>query len=356
MLVWTLVIVLTVIACGSLLYAGRIGAVNAAPADSAAADRAHHRSLLDEIDREEADGQLSAENAKAARAELARDVLRARRSEKGVQQARGFSLPVMALAVVAIAGLSIGTYALIGNPSLPDAPLAERPSPNALPPEVAAAVSKIEAQLLKTPDDVRGWQMLGPVYMRVGRYEDAINAYRRIRALVGETPDTDTDLAEALSFANNGVPTTEALSLLQKAAAADPSHVRSRFYLAGEAMRQNDFARATELWKQVIALSDGSESWRPAADQALAMAEARLSTAGNAEAQGQMIAGMAEGLATRLASDGGTIAEWTRLVRAYIVLDDRQKAQKAYDDAKVAYPDATARADLDAFAKQNGLE
>ena len=82
-----------------------------------------------------------------------------------------------------------------------------------------------------------------------------LHAYRRILALSGETPDADTDLAEALSLANNGVPTAEALSLLEKAAAADPKHVRSRFYLAGEAMRQNDFARAEKLWKEVIALS-----------------------------------------------------------------------------------------------------
>ena len=52
-----------------------------------------------------------------------------------------------------------------------------------------------------------------------------------------------------------------------------------------------------------------------------------------------MISGMVEGLASRLASDGGTVAEWTQLVRAFTVLEQTDRAQKAYDDAKAAYPD-----------------
>ncbi len=356
MLVWTLVIALTVIACGSLLYAGRAGAVNATPADPQAPERSHHKKLLAEIDREEADGQLSAEDAVAARAELARDVLRIDREAGTDRQTRRFSLPFAGLVVVVIAGLSFGTYAFLGNPSLPAAPLVSRSAPNAMPPEIAAAVEKVEAQLAKSPDDLRGWQVVGPVYLRIGRYHDAVNAYRRILDLAGATPDTETDLAEALSLANGGMPSAEAISLLQKAADADPNHVRSRFYLAGEAMRRNEFTRAEKLWTEVLALSDGTENWRSAAEQSLRMAQAGASTEGDSEAQNQMITGMVEGLAARLADSGGTVAEWTRLVRAYTVLGDTEMAQQAYDDAKAAYPDAAARTDLDALAKQNGLE
>lgn len=356
MLVWTLVIAVAVIASGALFYAGRAGTVNATTSDVQAAERAHHKNLLAEIDRAEADGHLSAGDAVAARAELARDVLRSKQGKGVVSVERRFSPVLAGVVVLGIAVLSVGTYALIGSPTLPDTPLAGRSALSSIPPEIASAIEKVEAQMLKTPDDVRGWQVLAPVYMRAGRYADAVSAYRRILTLAAETPDADTDLAEALSMANGGVPDAEAISLFEKAAAADAKHVRSRFYLAGEAMRANDFARAETLWTEVIALSDGTESWRPAADQALKMAEAGLSTTGDPEAQSQMISGMVEGLASRLAADGGTVAEWTQLVRAYIVLMDIDKAQKAYDDAKAAYPNPSVRTDLDALAKQNGLE
>jgi cytochrome c-type biogenesis protein CcmH len=355
MLVWTLVIAVAVIACGALFYAGRAGAVNAKTSDVPAAERVHHKNLLVEIERAEADGRLSAEDAVAARTELARDVMRAREKENNAPPRR-FSPALAGAVVLGMAVLSVGVYSLIGQPTLPGAPLSARAVPSTIPPEVAAAIEKVEAQMARTPEDVAGWRVLAPVYMRAGRYADAANAFRRVLTLAQETPDADTDLAEALSMANGGVPDAEAMSLLEKAAAADPRHVRSRFYLAGEAMRQNDFERAERLWAEVVALSDGTESWLPAADQALKMAEAALSTANDPEAQDQMISGMVEGLAARLDSDGGTVAEWTQLVRAFIVLGQTDRAQKAYDDAKTAYPDARVRADLDALAKQNGLE
>ena len=355
MLFWTLVIAVTLIASAALFYAGRAGAVNAVAGGSADAERAHHQSLLTEIDREEADGQLSPDDAAAARAELARDVMRQAEARSKSQSVRAFSPIIAGVTIVAVAAIGIGTYALIGNPGLPSAPLASRSTGLEMPEEVADAVAKVEAQLELSPDDVHGWQVLGPVYMRVGRYDDAVNAYRRIIALAGATADTQTDLAEALSLANNGMPDSEAITLLEQAAKADPTHVRSRFYLASEASRRSDFQRAATLWEEVLALSDGTEAWRPAAEQALSMAQAGASTQGDAAAQDEMISGMVEGLAARLDADGGTIQEWTQLVRAFIVLGETERAQKAYDEAKSAYPDSAARTGLDALAKQNGL-
>ena len=50
-----------------------------------------------------------------------------------------------------------------------------------------------------------------------------------------------------------------------------------------------------------------------------------------------MIAGMVEGLAERLAADGGSAAEWSRLIRAYMVLGEQQKAREALAAAEAAY-------------------
>lgn len=356
MLVWILVIVVTVIACGALFYAGRGDAVNSRASDAGDAERLHHKALLAEIARAEADGKLAAADAVTARAELAREILSRKPETTAEPPARPFSPRLAGVAVALVAAFAIGAYGLLGTPALPGAPLAGRSDPNAVPPEVVAAIAKVEAQLLKTPEDVRGWQVLAPVYLRAGRFADAVNAYRRIVALAGETADAQTDLAEALAYANGGTAPPEALSLLEKAAAADPGHVRSRFLLAGDALARGDFERAKALWSEIVGLAKGTEAWLPAAREGLAMAEAGASTGGDQIARNDMIAGMVEGLAARLAGEGGTLAEWTRLVRAYSVLGDRDKAQKAYDDARAAYPDTTSRGELDALAGANGLE
>src|SRR5690606_3122842 len=91
-----------------------------------------------------------------------------------------------------------------------------------------------------------------------------------------------------------------------------------------------------------------------AAQQGLAVAQndgMAPATAQEAEMIGQMVTG----LAARLASEGGSIEEWTQLLRAYLVLGDMEQAQTTYDDAVTAYPKTFDRGDIDALALGAGL-
>jgi cytochrome c-type biogenesis protein CcmH len=72
--------------------------------------------------------------------------------------------------------------------------------------------------------------------------------------------------------------------------------------------------------------------------------------------QAVAIRGMVEGLSERLAADGGTLDEWTRLVRSRLVLNEKDKAQAAYDAARVAHPEAANRVELDGLAREAGLK
>ena len=72
--------------------------------------------------------------------------------------------------------------------------------------------------------------------------------------------------------------------------------------------------------------------------------------------QKAMIEGMVSRLAQRLAAQGGGVDEWGRLIRAYTVLHQDDKARAALADAKKALaPDAGAVASLDALARELGL-
>jgi cytochrome c-type biogenesis protein CcmH len=52
--------------------------------------------------------------------------------------------------------------------------------------------------------------------------------------------------------------------------------------------------------------------------------------------RGDMIRGMVARLAGKLKEDGNDLAGWQRLLRAYMVLGERDKAQTAAADAKKA--------------------
>jgi len=69
-----------------------------------------------------------------------------------------------------------------------------------------------------------------------------------------------------------------------------------------------------------------------------------------------MIGAMVARLANRLAQQGGSADEWTRLVRAYTVLKQTDKAQQALSSARKALAaDPAALANLDSTAKTLGL-
>ena len=59
--------------------------------------------------------------------------------------------------------------------------------------------------------------------------------------------------------------------------------------------------------------------------------------------RGAMIRGMVERLAGRLKQDGNDVEGWLRLVRAYMVMGDRDKAKDAVIDARQAVANDTER-------------
>lgn len=357
MVFWILVIIVTAIACAALYYAARGRAVNASAPVIPDLTTAHFRLQLSEIEADAASGRLGEAEAVAARGELARELLhlhgeQARKSGAGAKR-RNVLLP---LSVVLVAVVALGAYSFLGSPQLPSLPLATRPDASPSQINLDDAILRIEAQLAKTPDDLRGWTVIAPAYMQQGRFADAGRAYRRIIELGGPTADSETDLGEALMMANGGSAEGEPLALFRSAAARDKAHVRSRYYLASEATGTGDYENAVALWNELLALAAGDEPWVGAARSGLAMAEAGLQGGTQALPDAAAIEGMVEGLATRLASEGGTIEEWARLVRSRLVLGQTEAAQAEYDAARRAYPDAAVRTELDVLAADNGLQ
>jgi cytochrome c-type biogenesis protein CcmH len=349
-LFWLLAIAVTAVACAALYYAaaGRTVNASAGPVDDATS--AHYRLQLREIEGDITAGRLGEAEGVAARGEMARELIRLK-GEKHPSAGDGAMKPALLFAVAATAVLAFGAYTLLGNPDLPSAPLADRPASEMT---LDEAVARIEAQLTVTPGDLRGWQAIGPAYMQLARFAEAERAYRRIIELDGANADRETDLAEAIMMKQGGSVVGEPMALLQSAAARDARHVRSRFYLAGEATRLGEYQSAIAQWTELIALATGDEPWLATARGGLAAATAGLNGETALPDESDIVA-MVEGLSARLDAQGGTVAEWTQLVRSRLVLGQLELAQSAYDAARAAYPDAGVRTGLDVLAADNGL-
>ncbi len=100
---------------------------------------------------------------------------------------------------------------------------------------------RIELHLASNPNDARGFEVIAPAYMRLGRFQDAAFAYRRVIAISGETAERLSDLGEALIAAQkNGIVSAEPRNAFLKAVALDPSFAKARFYIALAAEQDGD--------------------------------------------------------------------------------------------------------------------
>ena len=106
-------------------------------------------------------------------------------------------------------------------------------------------------------------------------------------------------------------------------------------------------ADAASIWRAMLEKAPASAPWRSFVEAALARAGgAPMPTPSNEAVaaakdmsetdRNAMIRGMVDRLAARLHQNGDDVEGWLRLVRAYMVLGDADKAKAASSDARQA--------------------
>ena len=189
--------------------------------NAADADIAVYKDQLKEVAADAARGTLAPGEAEAARAEIARRLLRS--SAAGTKPAvsepasrHRFARPVYVITSIALPVLSLALYLTYGAPGLPGQPLSERLAEAVGADKPNDLVAKVEARLRDHPEDGTGWDVIAPVYYAMGRYADAAGAYSNALRLVGETPERLQGFANARIRAENGIVPEDARKALER--------------------------------------------------------------------------------------------------------------------------------------------
>lgn len=310
--------------------------------DSLAFARNFYRDRQTALEEQLAAGEIDQASFDAAVAEQGRRLLAIAKTKDGAASGRAavtrrkFAALIM---LVAVPLCGIGLYLKMGRPGMPDVPLASRQvAPKDF--DIATAIERIEAHLAKNPDDVRGYEVVAPVYMKSGRFDDAAKAWRRVIDLAGETSQRQADLAEALVASGNGVINAEARKAFEAALKLEPGMPRARYYLALASEQDGKKDEAIQgLEKLMAELPEspakariGAEIGRikgiPSGDAADAIA------AMPDKERAQAISGMVDSLETRLFSAGGDAGEWQKLLRAQLVLGQKDRAKASLERAR----------------------
>ena len=349
MLLWIVMAVLTAAASLSVLMPLYRGGRSERPAGEA--KLSIYRDQLNEVDRDRDRGLIADSEAEAARTEIARRLLRAGDAAavegSAASEASRKVAAVVAVLVLPLAALAF--YLFVGSPELPDRPLAGRLEAPLEEQDVGALIARVEAHLATNPEDGRGWELLGPVYARLGRYDDAVRAFSNTLRILGPTAEREADVGEAITRAGGNVVTAEARAAFERARALDATAIRPRFYLAVALDQEGRKDEAIAAWRDILTGAPPDAPWAVVAREALArLGASPPATSGPsaedieaaealpAEDRLAMIEGMVASLAARLDADPSDAAGWARLVRSYIVLDRKDEARAALTEAQQA--------------------
>jgi len=340
-----------------------------------------YRDQLQEIAADQSRGVLSAGEAEAAKLEVSRRLLAsAARAERAEPQASTSRVPqesrhaTIALATAfAIPVLTLGLYLAHGSPGVPSNPFAARTDAAMEQAALANVISQVEARLRQDPEQGKGWEAIAPVYLKLGRFRDAANAYANAARLNGDSVPLLAGRAESAMLASDGVVTEEARVAYEKILALEPGRIEPRFWLAMAKEQDGKLADALAAYKALLADAAVDASYRPPLMMRVQEVTARIAAVqGNApgptaadmaaaaklapEQRSQMIAQMVDGLAQRLKSNGRDLPGWLRLLNAYAVLDRKDDARAALAEARRNFDgDAGALAELAKAATTLGL-
>ena len=360
-----------------------------------------YKDQLAEIEREKEQGLIDEAEANLARVEIERRILAAAGETQELQQnppTRWHYHAVTGVAAIVILG-SVGLYATIGQPGYFLAqPQIQSTAQNQIAQQTGAAqpaqqtaqtgnereqvealVTRLEQRMKDNPDDADGWRVLGWSYYNTGRYQKAVDAYRRGVELQKDNPTIRALYGEALVKAADGQVTDEALQTFEKVLALNPSDERGRFFKGMAKEQRGDNQGAIDEWMELYKLAPADAEWasdlrariEQVAAQAgidvkerLAEAKSNRDTAKQAAAQlphpqtaargpsaedienakqmstddqQAMVRGMVDGLASRLESSPNDPDGWIMLIRSHIALNEQEKARAALERANKAF-------------------
>jgi cytochrome c-type biogenesis protein CcmH len=283
----------------------------------------------------------------------------------------------VAIAVAALVPLlTLALYLAHGSPDLPSYPMAGRAQFPLEQANVAELIAKVEARLREHPEDGQGWDVIAPIYFKLGRFREAAAAYANAARIEGETMRRLAGFAESAVLAADGIVGEEARLTFEKILQREPGRPEPRFWLALAKEQDGRLADALADYKRLLSEASAEVPWRQTVEGRIAEVSRRIAGTDNVapsgsgptaadvaaaqglspEARAGMIAQMVDGLAERLKRDGRDLAGWQRLINAYAVLGRGQDARTALADARRNFTaDEKALAELATLAKTLGL-
>jgi|GEM_PF-341038 len=358
------------------------------PVDSVSSDIEIYKNQLGEIDADLKRGLIDEESAQEARLELSRNILAAEKevSKSAFVGNRSFAMRVIiSLGILLVPIITIGVYALTGNPSVESHPFSELMNANPATLSPSETLVRTEALFARNPENGKLADELSSAYLVAGRFQDAVNTYVEALRLNGDSAPRLVGYGMALAGYNGGTINDDALKSFEKAAKLAPDDFYPRLFIAEASRQAGKPKEAADGLQEFLDRSPKNSPWRPRVEELIgqlreqaatpqqlpssdakdgdvtknanAAKEAKAGKDGSAAIEGvspEMISQMVNGLAERLQKQPDDLDGWKMLVHSWLVLKDKEKAKAALTDGSKKLPHDKA-VELLAYGKSEGL-
>ena len=359
------------------------------------ADLNFYKSQLSEVEKDIAKATIAPEEAEQIKVEISRRILKNKNQSllKFSSQSTNSRLKFTIILGVFTIFLSLGLYSSLGNLGYFDFPQKNRiesakllketrPSQqeawdaisdaktiNTPEGEMGEIITKLRKISQERPNDITGLRYLMRTEASLNNFENAAIAQMSLVKQLGEQVSTEDlyQLAELMVISLNGYVSPEAEALFRKVLSEDNDNGGALYYLGLMYANLDRPDLAFEIWRKLLKKGPDSALWVPLIREQImevawragknryelppktkiaptgpTQADIEASDEMTSEERQEMISNMVEGLANRLASEGGTSEEWARLIKALSVLGDSGRAKKIWAEALVIYNNSPA--------------
>jgi cytochrome c-type biogenesis protein CcmH/NrfG len=182
---------------------------------------------------------------------------------------------------------SVGLYTLVGEPDALNLAPASSSVPTVAPPQldlsqgvgqaqIETMVARLAQRLKSQPQDVKGWRMLAKSYETLGRFDDAVKAYKEVLTLEAPDPDLLTDYAVTLGMSKGRTLAGEPEVLIDQALKIDPNHVQALALSGSAAFEARDYKRAVAQWQKLLSLVPADAEVRAGIERNVEKAQALI--------------------------------------------------------------------------------
>lgn len=317
-----------------------------------------YKAQLREIEKEISTDQIKGEEARTAKLEIERRLIKAANNMDALPPPNKSAIPVYLMGVICfIFSGGVFFYLNIGTPEMPDFQLSKKEEQRGQNPkvkEINAYIAKIHERLAENPNEKMGWIALAHFEGQLGHSVKTARAFERALALDPENYNLHVMLGESLTIMSRDKVPAAARMLFDKALKLSDKPYGARYYLALSDYQNSKQDAAYQAWKELEKVTHEKEPWAAPLKFQLAKAAKELGFAPKnssdqapdisteqrqavmdmaPEDRQNMIRSMVEGLAERLKDQPDDLAGWKRLGRSYMVLGKKAKAAKALSHA-----------------------